>query len=56
MVRLKREEKLLPATVVREQANERCSQIAKAQCRKVSRRERQAVIDEVTQDLLPRAF
>jgi recombination associated protein RdgC len=31
MVRLKREEKLLPATVVREQANERCAQIAKAQ-------------------------
>jgi len=56
MVRLKREEKLLPATVVREQANERCSQIAKAQGRKVSRRERQAVTDEVTQDLLPRAF
>ena len=55
MVRLKREEKLLPATVVREQANERCTQIAKAQGRKVSRRERLAVIDEVTQDLLPRA-
>ena len=56
MVRLKREEKLLPATVVREQANDRCAQIAKAQGRKVSRRERLAVIDEVTQDLLPRAF
>jgi len=56
MVRLKREEKLLPATVVREQANERCAQIAKAQGRKVSRRERLAVTDEVTQDLLPRAF
>ena len=56
MVRLKREEKLLPATVVREQANERCAQIAKAQGRKVSRRERLAVADEVTQDLLPRAF
>ena len=48
--------KLLPATVVREQANERCAQIAKAQGRKVSRRERLAVTDEVTQDLLPRAF
>ncbi|MBR9795551.1 MAG: recombination-associated protein RdgC, partial [Gammaproteobacteria bacterium] len=47
MVRLKREEKLLPATVVREQANERCAQIAKAQGRKVSRRERLAVTDEV---------
>jgi len=56
LVRLKREEKLLPATVVREQANERCMQIAKAQGRKVSRRERLAVADEVTQDLLPRAF
>ena len=56
MVRLKREEKLLPATVVREQANERCAQIAKAQGRKVSRRERLAVTDEVTQELLPRAF
>ena len=56
MVRLKREEKLLPATVVREEANERCAQIVKAQGRKVSRRERLAVADEVTQDLLPRAF
>ena len=56
MVRLKREEKLLPATVVREQANDRCAQIAKAQGRKVSRRERLAVTEEVTQDLLPRAF
>ena len=56
MVRLKREEKLLPATVVREEANARCAQIAKAQGRKVSRRERLAVADEVTQDLLPRAF
>ena len=56
MVRLKREEKLLPATVVREQANDRCAQIAKAQGRKVSRRERLAVTDEVTQDLLTRAF
>ena len=56
MVRLKREEKLLPATVVREEASERCAQIARAQGRKVSRRERLAVADEVTQDLLPRAF
>ena len=56
VVRLKREEKLFPATVVREEASERCAQIAKAQGRKVSRRERLAVADEVTQDLLPRAF
>ena len=56
MVRLKREEKRLPATVVREEANARCAQIAKAQGRKVGRRERLAVADEVTQDLLPRAF
>ena len=56
MVRLKREEKLLPATVVREQASDRCAQITKAQGRKVSRRERLAVTDEVTQELLPRAF
>ena len=56
MVGHKREEQLLPATVVRGQANERCVQIAKAQGRKVSRRERMAVADEVTQDLLPRAF
>ena len=56
MVRLRREQKLPPATVVREQANERCAQIAKAQGRKVSRRERLTVTDGVTQDLLPRAF
>ena len=56
LVRLKREDKLLPASVVREAAGERIAQIAKAQGRKVSRRERLAVTEEVTQDLLPRAF
>ena len=56
LVRMNREEKLLPASVVRDEANSRIEQIQAGQGRKVSRKERLALTDEVTQDLLPRAF
>ncbi len=53
---LRREEKLLPATVVREQLGERIADIEKEQARKVYRKERLQLKDEVVQDCLPRAF
>jgi len=56
MVRLKREDRLLPATVVREEVANRVNQIQAAESRKVYRKEKLQITDEVTQDLLPRAF
>lgn len=53
---MRREEKLLPATVVREQVAERIAGIEKEQGRKVYRKERLQLKDEVVQDCLPRAF
>jgi len=56
LVRLQREEKLLPTTVVREEVNNRVSQIQIAESRKVYRKEKLQLTDEVMQDLMPRAF
>jgi recombination associated protein RdgC len=53
---LKREEKLLPATVVREQLEEKVAIIEQEQGRKVYRKERLGMKDEIIQDCLPRAF
>lgn len=56
LVRLKREEKLLPASVIREEVNHRVTQIQVAESRKVYRKEKMTIADEVTQDFMPRAF
>jgi recombination associated protein RdgC len=56
LVKLKREEKLLPATVVREQLEEKVALIEEEQARKVYRKERLTLKDEIVQDCLPRAF
>jgi recombination associated protein RdgC len=56
LLTMKREEKLLPSTVVREQLQERIAQIESSQGRKVYRKERLSLKDEVVQDCLPRAF
>lgn len=56
LIRLKREEKLLPSTVVREQLEEKVAEIEQAQARKVYRKERLNLKDEIIQDCLPRAF
>jgi len=53
---MKREEKLLPSTVVREQVADRVSEIEREEARKVYRKERMQLKDEVVQDCLPRAF
>jgi recombination associated protein RdgC len=52
----RREEKLLPATVVREQVAEKVEQIERDEGRKVYRKERLTLKDEIVQDCLPRAF
>jgi len=56
LVKLKREEKLLPSTVVKEQLEEKVAAIEADQGRKVYRKERLTLKDEIVQDCLPRAF
>ncbi len=56
LLKLKREEKLLPSTVVREQLEEKVALIEEDQGRKVYRKERLTLKDEIVQDCLPRAF
>jgi recombination associated protein RdgC len=56
LLKVKREEKLLPATVVREQLEEKVAAIESEQARKVYRKERLNLKDEIVRDCLPRAF
>ena len=56
LIKLKREEKLLPAAVVRELLDEKIAEIESSQARKVYRKERLSLKDEIIQDCLPRAF
>ncbi|MFN6960747.1 MAG: recombination-associated protein RdgC [Rhodocyclaceae bacterium] len=50
------EQKLLPATVVRQAAQERAALIEKEQGRKVGRRELRDLYERVLEELLPKAF
>lgn len=56
MLCLRREEKILPSSVVRDLLQERVEGIEAQQGRKVYRKERLSLKDEVVQDCLPRAF
>lgn len=56
MICLMKEEKILPASVVNEMLAERVEEIETQQGRPVRRKEKDAMRDEVLQDLLPRAF
>ncbi|MBM69085.1 MAG: recombination-associated protein RdgC [Haliea sp.] len=56
LLRLRREERLLPSTVVREQLAEKVAAIEDDQGRKVYRKERMTLQDEIVLDFLPRAF
>ena len=56
LIRLKREEKILPSSVVREMLEEKVAVIEEEQARKVYRKERLTLKDEIIQDCLPRAF
>lgn len=56
LVCLKTEEKILPAMVVRQQADERIRKIEAEEGRKVGRRELREIRDRIAEELTPRAF
>ena len=56
LLKMKREERLLPSTVVREMLEEKVGLIEEEQGRKVYRKERLKMKDEIILDCLPRAF
>lgn len=56
LVSLKREEKVLPASVVRDFVDAKVAEIEDKEVRRVGRKEKQAIKEQVTDDLLPRAF
>ncbi len=53
---LRQEEKILPASVIRDFVNERVEEIETQQMRKIRKREKDQIKEEILQELLPRAF
>lgn len=56
MICLQFEEKILPASVVRQHLSEKIAEIEKREARVVRSKEKQSLKDEITQTLLPKAF
>jgi recombination associated protein RdgC len=56
LVSLKREDKVLPSSVIREWVETKTVEIEEREFRKVGRKEKLALKEQVTDDLLPRAF
>ena len=56
LIAARKSEKILPATVVREQLEERIAEIEANEARDVRNKEKQRLRDEITVELLPRAF
>ena len=56
LVTAQKEEKMLPANVIKKALNERVAVIEQEQARKVYRKEQLQIKDEIILDLLPRAF
>jgi recombination associated protein RdgC len=56
MLCMRREERILPTAVVREAVQEKVDEISLQQDRKVGRKEKADIKDEIIVDLLPRAF
>jgi recombination associated protein RdgC len=56
MVALKRQEKILPAGVIREALEEKVQLISEQEARRVSRKERDGLKDELIFELMPKAF
>ena len=55
-LKAKKEEKLLPSAVIKEQVEEKAALISEAEQRKVTNKEKQQLKDEIIVTLLPRAF
>jgi recombination associated protein RdgC len=56
LVALKREDKVLPAAVIRDFVDIKAGEIEERELRKLGRKEKQALKEQITDDLLPRAF
>lgn len=56
MICARKEQKILPATVIRERVQEKAEAIEATQARPVRRKERETLKEEVIHDLLPKAF
>lgn len=56
MICVKRQEKILPSGVIKEQLEEKVLQIEASELRKVGRKEKQSLKDELIFSLLPKAF
>jgi len=56
MICARKEEKILPASVVREFVEEKVDEIEEMQARKLRKKEKESIKDDVMHDLLPRAF
>lgn len=56
MVCARREERLLPSSVIREALDEKVAELEDAELRKLSRKEKQGLKDEIVLDLMPKAF
>jgi recombination associated protein RdgC len=56
MICARREEKVLPASVVREQLSDRVAAVEENEARKVRRREKEELKDSILNELMPRAF
>ncbi|MDO4879047.1 MAG: recombination-associated protein RdgC [Neisseria sp.] len=53
---LKKEEKVLPAAVIRDILDEKITDIQNSEARRIGRKEKQELKEQITDDLLPRAF
>ena len=56
MLCAKKQEKILPASVINETLAEKLTELEEQEARKLSRKEKQSLKDEITFDLLPKAF
>ncbi len=56
LIAARKEERILPSSVVRDALAEKIDEIETAQMRKVYRKEREELKDEIVQSVLPRAF
>ena len=56
MICMRIDEKVMPSSVIRSMVDEKAKSIEKTQARKVRKRERDSIRDEIIHEMLPRAF